>query len=125
LKSPFMSGTDATGVPTLTFAVPDVQEFTATKVDDVTKTADLVDKTAQLTASNNSNVSLTADLKVGTAAFQALQKTEAQCEVTVTDKQKALDDYKKAAVMTKWKKFLNGAEKVSIFIGGVVLGHKL
>lgn len=100
------------------------QDITVTKLDDDKVNADLKDTQTQLSTSQHDVTTLQNDLNLGTEAFTSLQKTEEQCEVTVTDKQKALDDYKKAAIKSKWQKFLIGAEKVSIFIGGVALGHR-
>ncbi len=125
LKSPLVPGKDSTGNETLTFLIPDVQTFTATKVQADTSAADLVQKTTELSLANNSIVSLKADIQVGTAAFNALQKTEDQCEVTVADKNKTIAEYKKAATLSKWQKFKQGFEKIALGIGAGLVGYEI
>jgi hypothetical protein len=125
LVSPFIPGKDTIGNETLTFQVKDVIDFTATKVDDDTKTADLIDTQKQLVTSTLEVKSLNADLNTGTAAFAALKQTADQCAVTEKADQATINDYKKAAKRTKWQKFYQGAEKVAIFTAGAFLGHKL
>jgi type II secretory pathway pseudopilin PulG len=103
---------------TLTFYIPDVQQFTAAKIDDVAKTADNQDKDAEIASQADEITSLNVNITAGKQAYDAEVKTETQCEKTVSD-------YKKAATVSKWQKFKNGAEKALLFAAGVALGHRL
>jgi hypothetical protein len=71
--------------------------------------ADLTDTNRLLSLANADKSSLTSDLT--------------QCKATLGDAQKSVDAYKKAAKVTRFRKFLNGAEKVGILIVGISLGH--
>ena len=55
----------------------------------------------------------------------SLTKDNVQCATTLADAQKSITAYKKLAVRSRWQRFMTGAEKVTIFISGVALGHKL
>jgi hypothetical protein len=55
----------------------------------------------------------------------SLTKDNVQCTTTLADAQKSITAYKKLAVRSRWQRFMTGAEKVTIFISGVALGHKL
>lgn len=115
-SAPLSVSKDPSGEQEMTFPVPAVQQFTATKLDR-DRLFDNLDSTSQeLTLEKQSNVTLTTDLNNTKAAKDALQVTETQCETTVAA-------YKKVAVKSKFQKFLGGALKVVIFIGGVALGH--
>jgi len=46
-------------------------------------------------------------------------------KTTLVASQKEATAYKKIAVKGRWKKFLGGAEKVGILVGGFVLGHMI
>ena len=71
--------------------------------------ADLTDTQSLLALANADKASLSSDL--------------AQSQAQNAEAQKVIAAYKKAAVVTKWKKFLNGAQKVGILIVGISLGH--
>lgn len=92
----------------LGFDKPSVQGFIATKIDHDRLQQDLTDKDKQLTLEINTADSLKADLGQAKDALN-------QCQQVVTD-------YKKAAKKSKWKVFLDGAEKAVLFAGGVALG---
>jgi hypothetical protein len=73
--------------------------------------ADLADTQKLYGLEQQKNVSLNTDI--------------VQCTDTLKDAQKSIAAYKKIAVKSRWKKFLGGAEKVGILIGGIALGHAL
>jgi hypothetical protein len=53
----------------------------------------------------------------------SLNKDIIQCTDTLKDAQKSITAYKKLAARSKWKRFLDGAEKVGLVIGGAAIGH--
>jgi hypothetical protein len=55
----------------------------------------------------------------------SLNKDIIQCTDTLKDAQASIVAYKKLAVRSKWRKFLDGAEKVLIFASGAAIGHKI
>jgi hypothetical protein len=53
----------------------------------------------------------------------SLNKDIVQCTDTLKDAQKSIAAYKKIATRSRWKKFLDGAEKVGLVIAGAAIGH--
>lgn len=125
LKSPFVSDKDSAGNERLTLLVPDVQQMTAAKIEGDAAKANLADTTAQVNTLKLDNLTLKSDLNSGTAAFKDLQKTEAQCELTVKDKDDAIKKLNKTLVLTKWAKFKRGALKAVEIGAALVAGYKL
>jgi predicted RND superfamily exporter protein len=132
LTTPFTPEKDKAGNDRISFLTPDVQQFTAAKIEANTSKADLAATNSELDAAKHTNVTLTNDLGNAQAALGALTRTESQCEdtvkqknATIDEKNKTIADYKKAAGAGKWRKMLNGAEKVLLFVGGIYIGHKI
>ncbi len=73
--------------------------------------ADLDSTTNLYTLEKTSNLSLSSDLKA--------------CVVNKAESDKVIATWKKAAIKSKWRKMLDGTEKVLLFAGGVYLGHRL
>jgi len=71
--------------------------------------ADLTDTQRLLALANADKASLSSDL--------------AQSQAQNAEAQKVIAAYKKATVVTRWKKFLTGAQKVGILRVGIGLGH--
>lgn len=105
----------ATGEQLMTFPVPAVQQFTATKIDRDRDAANLVSMGNELDLANQTNDSLKTDLTNTQAAKAKLETTEAACEKTVAD-------YKKVVVPSRFKRILNGFFKGVTFVGGVAVG---
>jgi hypothetical protein len=92
-------------------SVPQAQQATASRIDQVRLQADLNDEVNLFTLEKAKTLSLSNDL--------------ASCTTLNTESGKVIAAYKKAAKASRLKKFLGGATKVAIFIGGVYFGHKL
>lgn len=92
-------------------SIPQLNLLTVTKIEHDQVQGDLNDETALYNSEKQKTMSLTSDL--------------ASCQKTGVEAQKTIDDFKKLAKKSKFKKFLDGALKVSIFVGGVALGRKL
>lgn len=86
------------------------QQTILAKVNGDRAQADLKDLSAIVDLQKQSMVTLNTDLN--------------QCKVLNTKAQADIEGYKKLAHRTKFQKFLSGAEKVAIFVGGVYIGHK-
>lgn len=113
---------DPSGEQLLGFRVPEVQRFTADKLDLDNKTRVLGQQQTELVTKDNTIKTLNGDLTNSKNALAALQKTEDKCEDTV----KA---YKTVAKKTRWQKIWGGMKK-GIAIGGALalgyeIGHKL
>lgn len=93
------------------FSKPQVQMFTVTKLDRDRLFADYAERGKQLDEEKQKTADLADDKK-------RLKKSNDQADAS-------LQQYKSLAEKSKFRKFLDGAEKVGIFIGGVYLGKKL
>jgi hypothetical protein len=87
------------------------QALTATKLDRDRLFLDLADEKNVFNLEQQKNSSLSSDLD--------------KCKVDNAEAGKVIAAYKKAAYRSKFQKFLSGAEKVGLFVGGMYLGHKL
>lgn len=96
---------------TLTFSIPTVQQFSATKLDRNRLSADLSNYQGLLKLEQDKTTTLTADLKKS-------GDTLGTCQTTV-------DDYKKAAKVGKFKKFLHGAGVTTVAIVAAVVGYEI
>lgn len=95
----------------IALSVPNAQETISAKVNLDRDEADIQDYKGIIGAQSASISSLNNDLH--------------QCNDLLGTANKTIADYKKAANKTKWQKFLQGAEKVLIGVGGFALGHAL
>jgi len=93
------------------FTAPQVQGFTALKIDRERLFSDYADQSNVLKLEQQKNGILTSDVAL-------LTKNNEEAN-------KQLVAYKKLAHRSKFKKFLGGALKVVIFVGGVYIGRKL
>ena len=108
----------------LAFRVPDVQQFTAAKIDDDAQKLIVIAKDGVIAEKQTQIDGLKSDLAKSNDALGKLQVTEAQ-------EHDALEKYKKVAKKTKWQKILGGM-KTGVEIGGAIvfgyeighLGHK-
>lgn len=74
-------------------------------------TADLSDTQVLLSLSNKDNATLKQDLTTANS--------------TLSDAKDTIKAYKKIAVKSRWRKFLDGALKVGLVTAGVAIGHGL
>lgn len=88
-----------------------VQQLTATAIDRDRLSGDLIDTQKTLALETTKTVSLTTDLS--------------GCVSTLSESNKVIASYKSAAKLSRWRKFLGGAEKALILAGGIYIGHKL
>jgi hypothetical protein len=102
----------------LAFRVPDVQLFSATKVDLDAALATIKVKDGIISEREGKIKTLTDDLAKTNSTLADLQKTDKQC-------QDALDKYKNVAKVTKFKKILHGAIKGLEIGGAIVLGYEI
>lgn len=65
----------------------------------------------------------TVDLQNGT--ISSLNNDLGACRTTLAEADKTISGYKKVVAPTRWKRFLQGAEKVGLFIAGAALGKVL
>jgi hypothetical protein len=101
----------------LVFRVPDVQRFTASKIDLDAALQTISLKDEQIKEKDGQIVGLKSDLTKSGEALAAEQKADAQC-------QDALKQYKKIAKVSKFRRILNGAIKPAIFMAGFVAGYE-
>jgi|SRR5581483_7811782 len=99
---------DAAGA---TFAFPQLQTFTATKIDRDRLWADL----------RNTQDVLTLETQKETSCEQDLADSKKKLE----EGKKVMSDQQKLLKKSRWKKFGEGALKVGIFVGGVLVGRGL
>jgi len=92
-------------------SVPQLNLLTITKIEHDQLKGDLEDEKKLYDGEKQKAATLTTDL--------------AACKTTGVEAQKTIDDYKKLAKKSKFKKFLSGATKVLIFVGGVYIGRKI
>lgn len=115
LDSAYHGGLNLSGTPVTadgaSFSTPTVQQFTATKLDRDRLSTDLTNYQGLLTIEQDKTKSLTTDLT--------------SCQAVVKKGQDAVKEDKKAIVVTKWKKFLNGAKETVIVVGSIVAGVEL
>jgi hypothetical protein len=95
----------------LAFKVTEVQGFVATKIDRDRLFGDLTDTKAILVAEKQKTTTLTGD--------KVLLQTQ------LDEANGSLKEYRKVAHKGKFKKFLGGATKVGLVLGGIWLGHQL
>jgi hypothetical protein len=87
------------------------QQVAQTKVDLDKAQGDLGDQKSINSILNVSNSSLTSDL--------------GSCKALNVQANKDIEGYKKLAVKSKWRKFLDGALKVVLVAGGAAIGHAI
>lgn len=87
----------------------DAKLIISDKVDLGKKTKDLEDLGQINTILNNNNSILNNDLN--------------QCQNTLSESNKVIAEYKKIAVKSKFRKFLDGTEKVALVLLGGIIGH--
>lgn len=101
----------------LVLRVPDVQQFTATKIDADAAHATITLKDQQLSEKDTQLASLKTDFAAGVDTYQKLLTTDDQC-------QDALKQYKKIAKVSRIRRIFNGALKPAIFVAGFVAGYE-
>ena len=107
---------DDKGEQLLGFRVPEVQRFTADKIDLDNKTQVIKEQEDELADKDDQIKSLDNDFSKSEQALTALQKTETACQQTVVD-------YKKVAVKSRFKRIMGGVLKGVIFGAGIIIGH--
>lgn len=95
----------------IALSVPQAQAVVVSKESGDKAVSDLADERTIVGLQTGTIGTLTSDLN--------------GCKSTLSEAQKTIDGYKKAAVKSKWRKFLDGAEKAGLFIGGVAIGRKI
>ena len=132
LKSPMAAGKDPAGNDTLTFVVPDVQEFSAAKSDADSLSQDVDDLQKEDAAKDRQIASLTADLGLAQQTIAAQKttidqavKTIGEKDAAIADKDTAIKEYKKAAKVGRWRRIGGWIVKVGLFAGGAYLGHAI
>lgn len=91
--------------------VPQAQILITTKLDLNRLKLDLTDEKAIVDLQKQTNASLSKDLT--------------GCQALNVEANKTIADYKKLAKKSRWQKFLSGAEKVGLVLGGMYVGHKI
>jgi septal ring factor EnvC (AmiA/AmiB activator) len=102
----------------LAFRIPDVQRFTATKVDLDTANANSVLKDQQLGQKDVQITNLKNDVAKSNDALTKMTAADDKCEI-------ALQDYKKIAKRTKFQKILHGAWTGLKIGGALIAGYEL
>lgn len=102
----------------LAFRIPDIQQMTATKIDDDAAHQTITAKDQQLAEKDKEISSLQLDKSSALNALGKLQTTDAQCE-------DALKKYKTIAKVSRFKKILKGAIKGVEIGGALVLGYEI
>lgn len=111
------SATPSFGTPQATpdgkvaLTVPEAQQIIQDKYSLTKSQGDLTDQKSINSLLNSANASLTTDLN--------------SCKDLNTKAQADIAGYKKLAKRSKFRRFLDGAEKVAIFAAGAYVGHKL
>ena len=95
----------------VSLSVPQAQATILSKTSGDQAKADLKDEEAVVALQNSSITTLQTDLN--------------GCKSTVSEANKTIDGYKKAAKRSRFRKFLAGAEKVALVAIGFEVGHKL
>lgn len=98
--------------------VKEAQEITSAGFDGQRAEADLRDTVSLYTLEKTKTTSLSNDLNQCQAGL-----TEAKATVKAQDT--TIADFKKAAKRSRFQKFLSGAEKALLLVGGIYIGHKL
>lgn len=97
--------------PQLAVTIPQGQLFIQTKLDLNKATGDLADTSELLSLANRDKSTLSKDLD--------------QCTDLNLKANDTISAYKKVAVKSKWRKILDGIEKVGLVLGGAALGRAL
>jgi len=97
--------------------VPESQQLISLLYEGNAAKLDLRDTKMLFTLEQTKNSSLSNDLTQCRASVKA-------GKVTIAADDKTIADYKKAATRSRFRKFLDGAEKVALLLGGVAIGHK-
>lgn len=117
------------GEKLLSFPVPVVQQFTATKLDRDRLFDSLTNLNQQLTLKQKDLDSLGLDLGNLKASYDTLKDSDDKLQKADTQCQQTVKDYRKVAKKSKWKKFLSGAERggeiALALLGGYELGRRL
>ena len=92
-------------------SVPQAQQVIITQENELKDSADLKDEKSIVALQGFTITTLNTDLK--------------GCQSTVSEANKTIADYKKAAQKSRFRKFLDGAEKVGLVLTGVGLGHMM
>jgi hypothetical protein len=100
----------------LAFRIPDVQQFTVTKIDLNAALQTIQLKDAQLKEKDAEITTLKADLAKSGDALTKLQTTDNQCQDTVKK-------YKDVAKVSRIRRIFNGALKPVIFAAGFAAGY--
>jgi cell division protein FtsB len=95
----------------VSLSLPQAQQVVQDKVDLNVTRADLKDTQAVVDLQKTANSSLTSDL--------------GQCKDLNVKAQADIAGFKKLATRSKFRKFLDGAEKVALFAAGAYVGHKI
>lgn len=96
---------------TIALSLPQAQHVVQDEVAYSIARADLNDTQAVVDLQKTANSSLTSDL--------------AQCKDLNVKAQADIAGFKKLATRSKFRKFLDGAEKVALFAAGAYVGHKI
>lgn len=106
----------------LAFRIPDIQQMTATKIDDTAQKQIVVVKDGIIATKQGEIDGLKKDLATSQDALGKLQTTEKQ-------EHDALEKYKSVAKKSKFKRILGGfwkgTQTVAIAVAAFELGHKL
>lgn len=110
-----LAGTPVTPDNRISFTVPTVQQFSATKIDRDRLFADRTDIQRSLSLEQDKTKTLNNDLL--------------SCQVSLTGDEKTIKEWKSAAKKSKFRKFLDGAKTAAeigvALVAGYEIGHRL
>ena len=117
------------GEKLLSFPVPIVQQFTATKLDRDRLFDSTVNLNQQIILKQKDLDSTALDLGNLRISYDTLMDSDGKLQMANTQCQETVKNYKTVAKKTKWQKFLAGAERggeiALALLGGYELGRRL
>jgi hypothetical protein len=116
---------DLTGEQLLGFRVPEVQQFTATKLDRDRLFSDDASLTQKLALTQKDLDSTGSDLKNLQASYAVLKDSDDKLQLANAQCQKTVTAYKKVAIKSRWQKIWAGTKKGAEIAGALLAGYEL
>jgi hypothetical protein len=116
---------DSTGEQLLGFRVPEVQQFSATKIDRDRLFTDNGTLTQQVALKQKDLDSTGLDLKNLQASYTALKTSDDNLQLANASCKQTVMAYKKVAVRTKWQKLWAGTKRGAEIAGALLAGYEL
>ena len=109
----------------LGFRVPEVQQFTATKLDRDRLFSDDASLTQKLALTQKDLDSTGSDLKNLQASYAVLKDSDDKLQLANAQCQKTVTAYKKVAIKSRWQKIWAGTKKGAEIAGALLAGYEL